>query len=131
VPGVRILVVEDAEVVRVMAAMVLERAGHTVLQALDGQDGLEQAQGAPLDLVITDQAMPRMDGLTLARTLRALPLHARTPILMITAESDAAFGHQVAAAGIDRLLHKPVGARTLTSTVADLLAERTAGLASA
>ncbi len=130
-PNARILVVEDAEVVRVMAAMVLERLGHTVLQASDGQDGLEQAQAGSIDLVITDQEMPRMDGLTLARALRALPLHAGTPILMITAECISGFGHRAAAAGVDRLLQKPVGARTLTATVTGLLAHRTIGVASA
>ncbi len=126
-----ILVVEDAEVVRMMAVMVLERAGYRVVQARDGQEGLERATLGDIDLVVTDQEMPRMDGLTLARSLRGLPGHEHIPILMITAEADSAFAQSARSAGIDKILKKPVGAATLMATVATLAGARTPRLASA
>ena len=67
-----ILAVDDSASMRQMVRYTLEGAGYKVIQAADGMEALEFARGAPVDLVLTDVNMPRMDGLTLVRELRAL-----------------------------------------------------------
>ena len=82
-----ILAVDDSGSLRQMVVFSLRAAGYQVTEAVDGQDGLDKAKTQVFDLVLTDQNMPRMDGLTLIRSLRALPSYARVPILMLTTES--------------------------------------------
>ena len=82
-----ILAVDDSSSLRQMVAFSLKAAGYQVVEAVDGQDGLEKAKLQTVDLVLTDQNMPKMDGLTLIKSLRGLPGYQKTPILMLTTES--------------------------------------------
>jgi CheY-like chemotaxis protein len=67
----RILVVDDDKAVRLLLRAVLERRGHSVVEAADGDEGLRCYQAAPTDLVITDIQMPVMDGLQMIKELRS------------------------------------------------------------
>jgi len=67
----RILVVDDDQVVRLLLRAVLERRGHSVVEAGNGDEGFRCYQAAPADLVITDIEMPVMDGLQMIRELRS------------------------------------------------------------
>ena len=93
-------------------------------EAGDGSAALEAvrtcAQGSH-HLVITDQVMPSMDGLTLIRALRALPAYADTPILMLTTEADNSIRDQARAAGATGFLPKPFDPDGLTDSVMQLL----------
>ena len=93
-----ILAVDDSSSLRQMVAFSLKAAGYNVVEAVDGQDGLDKAKLQNVDLVLTDQNMPKMDGLQLIKTLRTLPGYAKTPILMLTtsASPEAIFGSQAA-----------------------------------
>jgi two-component system chemotaxis response regulator CheY len=82
-----ILTVDDSASIRQMVAFTLSGAGYTVVQAVDGVDGLAKARTTNADLVLTDQNMPNADGLTLIRGLRGLPTYAKTPILVLTTEA--------------------------------------------
>jgi two-component system chemotaxis response regulator CheY len=82
-----ILAVDDSASIRQMVSFTLKSAGYDVVEAVDGQDGLDKAKSRSINLVLTDQNMPRMDGLSLIKSLRALPQYASTPILMLTTES--------------------------------------------
>jgi two-component system chemotaxis response regulator CheY len=75
-----------------MVAFTLSRAGYTVLEAGDGQEAFEmaQAQVNRIDMVLADQNMPRMDGLTLVKSLRSTAQFKSTPILILTTESSDA-----------------------------------------
>ena len=66
-----ILLVEDNDAVRMVGHRALTRSGYTVLDAADGEEGLEVAAGYPghIDLVVTDVVMPRMGGREMARRL--------------------------------------------------------------
>ena len=66
----RILVVDDDQVVRLFLRAVLERQGHSVVEAENGDEGLRYYRAAPADLVITDIQMPVMDGLQMIKELR-------------------------------------------------------------
>src|SRR5258708_5997334 len=81
----RILVVEDSAVVRRMLGLILERAGHQVSFAADGEQGLSEAARLGPDLLITDLEMPALDGIGLVERLRADPAFGTMPIVLLTA----------------------------------------------
>src|SRR5688572_1899474 len=87
-PGKRVLVVDDAALVRLYYRDTLERHGFLVEEALNGLEALEKLLAAPFDLLIVDINMPQMDGLTFIEAVRwqALPL-ASTPALVTSTES--------------------------------------------
>ena len=66
----RILVVDDDKVMRLLLRAMLERQGHSVVEAENGDEGLSYYRAAPTDLVITDIQMPVMDGLQMIKALR-------------------------------------------------------------
>src|ERR1700744_5268473 len=74
----RVLVVDDASLVRLYYRDALERAGYAVDEALNGLEALEKLHAAPADLLIVDVNMPQMDGFTFVKVLRrqALPVAA-------------------------------------------------------
>jgi two-component system, chemotaxis family, sensor kinase CheA len=82
----RVIVVDDALTVRELQRSILERAGYEVRVAVDGIDALEKIDDG-VDLMLTDIEMPRMDGLTLTRSVRAKPQWANLPIVMLTTRS--------------------------------------------
>ena len=82
-----ILVVDDSVSIRQMVEMTLKGAGYTVTTAQDGQDALDKCKSQQFNFVLTDQNMPRMDGLTLIKNLRSLGAYSRTPVVMLTTEA--------------------------------------------
>lgn len=102
-----ILIIDDSTSIRQMLGFTLRGAGYQVDEAVDGKDGLAKAQRKTYQLVFTDQNMPNMDGLTLIRSLRALPGYRTTPVLMLTTESSDAMKQQGRAAGATGWLVKP------------------------
>lgn len=112
-----ILAVDDSASLRQMVSFTLKSSGYEVVEAVDGQDGLDKAKARSVDLVLTDQNMPRMDGLTLIRSLRGLPQYKTTPILMLTTESSDAMKQQGRAAGATGWLVKPFDPQKLIEVV--------------
>jgi len=112
-----ILAVDDSASIRQMVSFTLKSAGYEVLEAVDGMDGLDKAKARAVNLVLTDQNMPRMDGLTLIKSLRAMPQYAATPILMLTTESSDAMKSQGRAAGATGWLVKPFDPQKLIEVV--------------
>ena len=112
-----VLAVDDSATMREMVAFVLESAGYRVLEAEDGVKGLDRAMGTLVDLVITDQNMPNMDGLTLVRSLRELRDYKSVPILLLTTESSDSMKAQGRAAGATGWLVKPFDPATLLEVV--------------
>jgi two-component system chemotaxis response regulator CheY len=102
-----ILAVDDSPSMRKMVAFTLTGAGYQVVEAIDGQDALDKAAQQSFDLVLTDQNMPRLDGLGLTRKLRDHPQFKNTPILMLTTESSDLMKQAGKAAGATGWLVKP------------------------
>lgn len=102
-----ILTVDDSASMRQMVSMTLKNAGFNVVEAVDGQDTFEKADSQDFSLVLTDQYMPRMDGLTLTKRLRENPKFKFTPILILTCESGDAMKQAGRAAGATGWLVKP------------------------
>jgi two-component system chemotaxis response regulator CheY len=114
-----ILAVDDSTSIRQMVAFTLKSAGYTVIEAADGVEGLAKAKANAhvINLVLTDQNMPNMDGLTLIKTLRGQPQFVATPILMLTTESSDAMKTQGKAAGATGWLVKPFDPHKLLEVV--------------
>ena len=118
----RILAVDDAATMRKMVSFTLRGAGHEVVEAADGCEALTVLRARSVDLVITDVNMPNMDGIELTRRLRAMPGFARTPIILLTTESDPAKKSLGRAAGATGWIVKPFNQEQLLGIVAKVLA---------
>jgi two-component system, chemotaxis family, chemotaxis protein CheY len=113
----KILTVDDSASIRQMVVFTLKSAGYEVVEASDGNLGVQQAKKTQVDLILTDQNMPGMDGLTLIKTLRATPQYKSTPMLMLTTESSDAMKSQGKTAGATGWLVKPFDPQKLLEVV--------------
>ncbi|MDP2367633.1 response regulator [Rhodoferax sp.] len=102
-----ILAVDDSPSMRKMVSFTLTGAGYQVVEAVDGVDAYDKALAQTFDLVLTDQNMPRLDGLGLTRKLRDHPQFKTVPILMLTTESSDLMKQAGRAAGATGWLVKP------------------------
>jgi DNA-binding response OmpR family regulator len=117
-PAPTILLVDDEDAVRKVLAFPLERDGYEVIQAADGEAALEQFAQQPVDLVVLDIMLPRLDGLEVCKRLRAT---STVPIIMLTArddELDKVIGLEL---GADDYITKPFSIREFRSRVRALL----------
>ena len=83
------LTVDDSKTMRDMVSFTLKNAGYEIIEAEDGEDAIAKLGGAPVDVIITDLNMPKMNGIELIKNLRGNPSYKFTPILMLTTEGDA------------------------------------------
>lgn len=112
-----ILTVDDSPSIRQMVSFTLKGAGYQVLEAADGRQGLEQAKSNSLNLILTDQNMPQMDGITMIKSLRSMSQFAALPILMLTTESSDQMKAQGKAVGATGWLVKPFSPARLLEVV--------------
>ncbi len=117
-----ILIIDDSPSIRQMVAFTLKTEGYTVIEAADGVEGLAKAKAHAIDLVLSDQNMPNMDGVTMVKTLRSLPQYGTTPILMLTTERSDVQKAQGKEAGATGWLVKPFDPRKLLEVVNKFLA---------
>jgi two-component system chemotaxis response regulator CheY len=116
-----ILAVDDSPSMRQMVAFTLKSAGYNVVEAVDGQDALEKSSGRDFDLVLTDQNMPRMDGISLTKKLRDNPKFKGTPILILTTESSDQMKQAGRSAGATGWLVKPFDPSKLLEVIKKLV----------
>jgi two-component system chemotaxis response regulator CheY len=102
-----ILAVDDSPSMRQMVSFTLKNAGFNVVEAVDGQDAFEKSTLRDYNLVLTDQNMPRMDGISLTKKLRDNPKFKTTPILILTTESSDQMKQAGRSAGATGWLVKP------------------------
>ena len=86
-PG-RILVVDDVATNRIVMKVKLSAARYDVVPAVSGAEALEIARAGGIDIIIMDMMMPRMTGAEACRLLRADPLTATIPVILVTASDD-------------------------------------------
>ena len=113
----RILTIDDSKTIRDMLMLTLADAGFEVLQAVDGQDGLDVLSKEQVDVVITDINMPRMDGYEVIRQMRRNSAHDSTPILVLTTESEVDKKNIAREAGATGWLVKPFDPVRLVETI--------------
>jgi two-component system phosphate regulon response regulator PhoB len=117
----RILVIEDERDLQQVLAYNLRMAGHTVLGALRGGEGLQLAQAHRPDLVLLDLMLPDLSGLDICKTLKADPATRQVPILMLTAkgeEIDRVLGFEL---GAEDYVTKPFSVRELMLRIRAIL----------
>jgi len=113
-----ILLVDDEDAVRTVLTFPLEKDGYVVVQAGDGEEALRRFAEQPIDLVVLDLMLPRLDGLEVCKRLRAT---STVPIIMLTArddELDKVLGLEL---GADDYITKPFSIREFRSRVRALL----------
>jgi DNA-binding response OmpR family regulator len=116
---ITVLLVDDEESVQKLLAYPLEREGYRVVQVRDGEEALARYREEPIDLVILDLMLPRLDGLAVCRRLREE--RSAVPIIMLTArgdEGDKVLGLEL---GADDYITKPFSIREFMSRVRALL----------
>jgi DNA-binding response OmpR family regulator len=112
--GVTILLVDDEESIQKLLTYPLERDGHRVVQARDGEEALARFREEQIDLVLLDLALPKLDGLEVCRRIRS---QSTVPIIMLTArddEVDKVLGLEI---GADDYITKPFSIRELRSRI--------------
>ncbi len=103
----RVLTVDDSRTILAMLHHTLSNAGFEVLQAEDGQQGLDVLKNQDVDVVITDINMPVMDGITFIKELRKKPKNKATPVLILTTESSQSKKEEGRSAGATGWIVKP------------------------
>jgi DNA-binding response OmpR family regulator len=117
----KIVVAEDDDAIAHMVNMALGDAGFLCLRARDGEEALRLVRAHDPDLLVLDVMMPRVDGLEVARRLKADVMWSRTPILMLTALAGVDNQVEGLEAGADAYMSKPFDLREFNAQVKALI----------
>jgi signal transduction histidine kinase/CheY-like chemotaxis protein len=115
--GLRILLVEDNAVNQMLAMGMLQKLGCAADLARDGEEALEKVRRVDYDLVLMDMQMPKMDGLTATRAIRAMPLRTQPQIVALTANAMESDRDLCLGAGMNDFLAKPFKASELQEKI--------------
>ena len=120
--SLRVLLVEDNPVSQRLAQRLLEKQGHQVTVASNGNEGISAFRRESFDLILMDVQMPELDGLSATRIIRSLEdgVNRRTPVLMLTANAMKGDRERCLQAGADGYLTKPLEAGQLFTTIAEM-----------
>lgn len=125
----KILIVEDNEMNRDLITRRLAKRGYLVIEAVDGNQGLEIATQESPDLIVADLGLPGMDGCELTRRLKAGQATKQIPVLALTAYARTEDRERALAAGCDEFETKPIQFETLLTKIKHLLDRRETGSA--
>jgi len=120
-PG-RVLVVDDDEFIRRLIGINLELEGFEVHQAADGEEALRQASQVRPDVMVLDVMMPRLDGIEVARRLRADAATSNIRLVLVSARAQAVDVRRGEDSGVDAYITKPFEPDQLVSVVRRLAA---------
>ena len=113
----KILVVEDNPTNMKLTVLLLERAGHTVVGALDAEAGLASVRDEKPDLILMDVQLPGMDGLAATAQLKRDDATRAIPVIALTALAMKGDEERIRAAGCDGYIAKPLDYRTFLATI--------------
>ncbi|MTD46723.1 response regulator [Conexibacter sp. W3-3-2] len=116
-----VLVADDDRDIVLLVQIALERAGHEVVVAHDGEAAWEVVRDRTPDIAVLDVMMPRLDGLALTRRLRAHPPTATLPVLVVSAAVQDRDLRAAREAGADGHVRKPFSPKSLVAQVDALL----------
>jgi two-component system, cell cycle response regulator DivK len=123
----RVLLVEDNEMNRDMLSRRLVRAGHEVVVATDGGQGVEMARSLSPDLILMDMSLPVLDGWEATRRIKAAPETRHIPIIALTAHAMDGDRDKALAAGCDDYDTKPIELPRLLAKIEALQQRRQTG----
>lgn len=121
-PG-KILVVEDRQDFRIILSLILRPLGHEIVEAENGQEGIEKALNEAPDLIIMDLALPGMDGIETTIKLKQNPRTAHIPVIAYTVWGEE-FKEKALKAGMVHFLRKTAPPQALKEVIEKLLATR-------
>jgi two-component system, cell cycle response regulator DivK len=119
----KVLYVEDNEYNRKIVRQLLARTSYRLIEAVDGEAGIEAARRELPDLILMDVQLPKMSGLDATRLLRGDPATGHIPILVITSFALSGDRERAAEAGANGYLAKPYSPRELLARVREILPE--------
>jgi len=120
--NIKVLIVDDFATMRKVIRNLLKQGGYeNIVEAEDGVVALKELKSQKVDFVISDWNMPNMTGIELLKTVRADGDLAKTPFLMVTAESLQDNVVQAVKAGVDNYIVKPFTAEVLSEKIAQII----------
>jgi CheY-like chemotaxis protein len=117
----RILVIEDNRDNMTLIVDLLSSFDYEIVQAFDGEAGVQMAEESKPDLILMDLSLPRMDGWTAATAIKAKPDYKDIPIIALTAHAMTGDKERALAAGCDDYLTKPLELTQLIRKLATYL----------
>lgn len=117
----KVLIADDEPFVVRMLKDKFQNAGIGVVSAANGKEAVRVAQAETPQVIIMDWMMPEMNGLDACRAIRSIPVHQRTPIIMLTAKGQELDERKGREAGADFYVTKPFSPRMLLRLVEDCL----------
>ncbi|MBI4306324.1 MAG: response regulator [Chloroflexi bacterium] len=116
-----VLVADDDPDVRLVLAVILERAGYSVTEASNGAEVLEIVEKDPPDLILLDFAMPKLDGRRTLQLLKSNPKTSHVPVVIVSATRDDTLAQELSSLGASIYLVKPWGEGQIERVVAAAL----------
>jgi two-component system cell cycle response regulator DivK len=120
----KILVIEDNEQNLYLVTFILEKHGYEVIQARNGEEGIEIAKKKSPDLILLDIQLPVMDGYTVARELKMNMIKKDVPIIAITSYAMTGDREKALEAGCTGYITKPINPDTFISSIEQYLSDR-------
>ena len=117
----RILIIEDNEHNLYLQTFILEKNGHEIIQASNGETGIARAAQELPDLILLDIQLPGMDGYTVAEALRKNPAITNVPIVAVTSYAMTGDRERILAAGCTSYIEKPINPDTFHAEVTQFL----------
>lgn len=119
--GMRVLVVDDSSTVLATLRRMLEQNGYEVIEALDGEKGVELATADPPDLIFLDIILPGINGFAALRQLRRNAVTREVPVIMMSGNEQATEEFYAQRIGADDFMKKPFSRAELFSRIEKLL----------
>ncbi len=123
---IKVLVIDDSDVLRRISVFNLKRANFEVHEAVDGLDGLEKMRGIKPDVVVLDVMMPNLDGFGVLKEMRDDPELSKIKVIMLTAKGGDDDADHAMKLGASKFLTKPFSPKNLVEAVNELAREQRA-----
>ena len=117
----RILIIEDNEQNLYLETFILQKNGHEVIQARNGESGIALANQMAPDLILLDIQLPGMDGYSVAQQLRKKPVIATVPIIAVTSYAMTGDRERILEAGCTSYIEKPINPDTFHAEITQFL----------
>ncbi|MFH0877796.1 MAG: response regulator [Candidatus Omnitrophota bacterium] len=117
----RILIIEDEREISLIVKLRLQANGYEVLEAFDGQEGLDMAKSMIPDLILLDLVLPKIGGMQILEELKGDEQYRKIPIVVVTGISQEAMGLKTSLEKADAYFLKPFDSVELMAAIADFL----------